>query len=54
MTVITWIFVVEPRQREPLTFEDLEEASAKANDREDGMRELIGLYEGKNRLLPME
>ena len=54
MIVITSIFVVEANQREPMTFEHLEKARANADDPEDETRELIGLFEGKNRVLPME
>jgi len=53
MIVITSIFVAEASQGEPVTFEQLERANE--NDREeDTVRELIGLYKGENRVLPIE
>lgn len=52
MIVITSVFVTEANHQEPLTFEQLERAVE--NGHEDESRELIGLYEGKNRVLPME
>ena len=51
MIVITSIFLHEANQQEPLTLERLKES---LNDQEEEVRELIGLYEGKNRVLPME
>jgi hypothetical protein len=52
MIVITWIFTAEADKKHPLTFEQLERA-CESDDEETG-RELIGLYEGKNRVLPIE
>ena len=52
MIVITSIFVAEATNPEPLTFEQLEKASA--SEEAEEARELIGLYEGKNRVLPIE
>jgi hypothetical protein len=52
MIVITSIFLHELDPREPLTLEQLEAASV--SNHEDESRELIGLYEGKNRVLPIE
>jgi len=52
MIVITSIFLTEADEQEPLTLEQLERAIG--NDHEDESRELIGIYEGKNRVLPME
>jgi len=52
MIVITSIFIAEAEQENPLTFEHLETVCE--NDQEDSTRELIGIYEGKNRVLPLE
>ena len=52
MIVISSIFVTESKQHEPLTFEQLEKRCM--NDPEDEVRELIGLYKGENRVLPIE
>ena len=51
MIVITSIFLAEANPKEQLTLQQLEES---VNDHEEELRELIGLYEGKNRVLPME
>lgn len=52
MIVITSVFVSEANRSLPLTFAQLEEA--REDDHEEEQRELIGLYEGKNRVLPLE
>lgn len=52
MVVVTSIFIAETRQSKPLTLEQLEIASA--GEREENARELIVLFEGKNRVLPIE
>jgi hypothetical protein len=59
MVVITSIFVAEvenrllPGSRETLQFEDLPVEEGRSNMR-DTARELISMYEGKNRVEPFE
>jgi len=52
MITVIWIFVAESDGTKPLTFEQLE--SAHEDDTCDANRQLIGLYEGRNRVLPIE
>lgn len=52
MIVITSIFVAEASQAEPVTFEQLQQLTE--NDCEETVRELISLYKGENRVLPIE
>jgi hypothetical protein len=52
MIVVTSIFIAETNEQQPLTFEQLEDANL--TEREQRIRELISVYEGKNRVLPIE
>jgi hypothetical protein len=52
MIVLTSIFVAEATEEKPLTMEQLEMICD--HDQENTGRELIGMYEGKNRVLPIE
>lgn len=52
MIVVTSIFVTETREERSLTLAHLDEA--RENEHEEESRELIGLYKGRNRVLPIE
>ncbi len=52
MITVIWIFVAESDKAKPLTFEQLE--NAQEDDNCETNRQLIGLYEGRNRVLPIE
>jgi hypothetical protein len=52
MIVVTSIFITEANEQQALPFEQLEDVNA--NEREQRIRELISIYEGKNRVLPIE
>jgi hypothetical protein len=52
MIVVTSIFIAEANEQQTLPFEQLEDVNA--NEREQRIRELISIYEGKNRVLPID
>ena len=52
MIAVTWIFVAEPDKQKALTLEQFERTLDE--DVNGEARQLIGLYEGKNRVLPIE
>jgi hypothetical protein len=52
MIAVTWIYVAEADKQKPMTLEQLERTLEE--DVNGEARQLIGIYEGKNRVLPIE
>jgi hypothetical protein len=52
MITVIWIFVAESDKTKPLTFEELERADEAGEN--PARRQLISMYEGRNRVLPIE